>query len=857
MENNFKLNFIFQLLYQLIILIIPLIISPYLTRVLGETNLGVYTYSNSIAYYFVIFGMLGIMKYGQRAIASVKHDKIKLRKCFWSIFIVHAIVSLISLSFYSIFSIFIISEYNKIYIVQIIYVASCLFDITWYFYGLEDMKSIVLRNLIIKILMFVMIFLFVKNSEDLLMYAIIMSISSLLSQIIVWPKILKSLPPIKVTKLEIVEHVKPMFILFISVIAVALYTIFDKTLLGIFSTKENVAYYEYSDKIINIPKIIIATISTVMLPKACKYVALGETSKLKKYTAISLNYTYFVGFGCVFGLIGVSSLFTTLYYGSNFMECGKIVQIMSPLILIVGIGDILRTQYLIPNKKDKEYTICICISAVLNLILSLFLIKQMGIFGALIGTISAELFGLIYQIYLCRKYINPFNILIKAIPYFIAGLFMLIFVSFIKIYYNKTIFDLLLQIFLGAIFYCLIIFIYFFFISHQKQNFKNTIYQFLIKIKPIKLILNYYNTSNKDNKYNKVSSYILKGFAVCVMFWSHMFAHPERLKDNISYVSICNINGIQIEKFISPIFSISVSIFLFISGYAFMLGLSRHKLTFKKLLKRIITILLKYWLVFVTLVPICIYIGSIKFNIFEFIGNFFTIICSYCGEWWFLFIYIILYCLGYCFQKILSNEKNIFKIVFFSFSVLVLSYIIDFLLIHYEMNIIINSWFYDKLKLLMQRQIFFVIGITFYNLNLFGLFEYLLSKVHPILKYFILIFFFIINLIYLFPFIPTILAQTICIPLFILAFIHYVNLLPNKLKVVLSYVGKISVYMWLCHSILLYQLIQSIIFMPKISILCYFWFIVIIIVISSIYYLLEIVFRKVINLFKIKYSSPA
>ena len=99
-KQGLKANFIFQGLYQFIILCIPLIISPYLTRVIGSNGLGIYTYTNSIAYYFVLFANLGIAKYGQRIIAVNRDDLIRLRKTFWSLYIVHLAMSILVLFSY-------------------------------------------------------------------------------------------------------------------------------------------------------------------------------------------------------------------------------------------------------------------------------------------------------------------------------------------------------------------------------------------------------------------------------------------------------------------------------------------------------------------------------------------------------------------------------------------------------------------------------------------------------------------------------------------------------------------------------------------------------------------------------------
>ncbi|MCD7778218.1 MAG: oligosaccharide flippase family protein, partial [Clostridiales bacterium] len=171
--DSAKKNFIFQFVYQIIILVVPLVVSPYLTRTLGSTSLGVYTYTNSIAYYFVVFAMLGINKHGQRIIASRRNDLIALRKTFWSLYTVHFIASMLSVLIYLLYAVngaFSGRNNTAVVFAQTIYVFSEVIDITWLFYGLEKFKLIAIRNAVIKAIETVCIFCFVKNSSDIVIY---------------------------------------------------------------------------------------------------------------------------------------------------------------------------------------------------------------------------------------------------------------------------------------------------------------------------------------------------------------------------------------------------------------------------------------------------------------------------------------------------------------------------------------------------------------------------------------------------------------------------------------------------------------------------------------------------------------
>lgn len=469
-KQSISQNFFFQYVYQILILVIPLVLAPYLSRVLRETALGVFSYANSIAAYFVAMSMLGIARHGQRIISENANDEIKLRRSFWSLFTVHIIVSIISLLIYMLFVVFFVQDNITIFIVEMLYVASAIFDITWLFYGLENFKSVVIKNTLVKAFECICVFLFVKQPSDLGIYTFINAVSILIGQAIMIPQAVKTVKPIKFTKEDAKEHIKPLLIFSISVIASFMYTVFDKTLLGIMSTKENVAFYEYSNKIINVPKTIIGVTGTVMFPRACRLAAEGNVAGQRKYIKYSYFITSFLGMASLFGLMGVADTFSIVYYGESFKICGKIMACMAPLVYIVGAGDIIRTQYMIPNHMDKQFNICIIFNAVINLILSLLLIPIIGVYGAVVGSVSAEIFGLIVQTVICRKFVKVTDILKELIPFIFIGILMFVGIKYVDMLGKASLVELLLEVIVGGFIYCILTCLYIVFLRKDMKK---------------------------------------------------------------------------------------------------------------------------------------------------------------------------------------------------------------------------------------------------------------------------------------------------------------------------------------------------------------------------------------------------
>lgn len=463
-------NYVYQFLYQGLTLVIPFILSPYLTRTLQETALGTYTYVNSIAYYFVIASNLGIGVHGKRIIARHSSDLTKTRKLFWSLFCLHTVISLVALSAYFLFIGLFVREDKVIYLIQTLYVASALFDITWLFYGLENFKAVVIKNTAIKVGECILIFLFVKSPDDLWVYTLICTGGILAGQMVMIPQAVRILRPISFTISDMREHIRPMLVFSVALIATSMYTIFDKTLLGLLSTKENVAYYEFSNRLVNLPKVFTEISSTVMFPRACKLVAEGSVKEQQKYYKYSFLMTAFIGMGAIWGLAAIGESFAFLYYGPSFKVCGGIMIALSPVIYIVGAGKILRSQCMIPYGMDKQFNLCIVLNAIVNLILSTTLIPILGVYGAVIGTLSAEMFGFVYQMIMCRKYIAHQMVYKTLLPFALIGAAMYCIMKVVEHFPVQGVYSLILEILVGGMFYAAFSVAYVFFFQKDVKQ---------------------------------------------------------------------------------------------------------------------------------------------------------------------------------------------------------------------------------------------------------------------------------------------------------------------------------------------------------------------------------------------------
>ena len=425
-DNQIGSNILYQWLYQFIVIGMPLVITPYLTRTLGANQLGEYTYNYTYAYYFIVLANLGIERNGQRIIAETQENIVCKRKAFWSVYIIHFAVSTVSLLIYCIFSIYRLQDDSILSQVFSIIIISTTFDVTWYYQGLEDFRTVARKNIIVEGLKALLILACVRHDTDVATYAIIISMSSLSGNIFLFSRAVKESPIIKVTCREAMSHLKPLLLLGLSSFAVSIYTVFDKTLLGLLLDKSNVSFYEYSNKIIKVPCVLLAVVPSVLFPRICRLMNQNETKSVNGFFSISVMLTALVGCGAIFILLSTADLFAPLFLGDEFSICSKIMKLLSPLILIIPLGDIIRNQVMIPKHKDKQFVFCLAVSAVINLALSWNFIKSIGVYGAIIGTLSAELLGFLLEIYFCKEEINLLLIIRYLTPFLLFGVFTLL-----------------------------------------------------------------------------------------------------------------------------------------------------------------------------------------------------------------------------------------------------------------------------------------------------------------------------------------------------------------------------------------------------------------------------------------------
>ncbi len=456
-KENIKSNFIFNALYQLSGIIIPLVTLPYVTRVLHANGMGEYSFAYSVAYYFYIFIRLGLHNYGNRKIAYVKDDITKLSQTFFELYAFQFFLGIGLLVLYLGYCVILSPIKSLAYIFSLVVFAGII-DITWALYGIEEFKITSVRDIFTKVITAICIFIFVKGEMDVWKYSLIYSSGFFISQAISLPILFRKVKFIKPSFAGVRSHIKPNLILFLPTIAVSIYKTMDKIMLGAMSNKAELGYYHSSEKIIMVPLAFITALGTVMLPRMSNMLSNDiDEKRIRNVFDKSITFAMFLSTSLCMGIMSVSREFVTVYFGEGFEKCEQLFLIVLPSCIFLAFANVIRTQYLLPRKKDKLFIISLFSGAAVNVLLNVVLIPRYASVGAAIGTLVAEIVVCVIQAAYVYKEANIGRNIINSIPFLISGVVMFLAIWRYTPRVSNSILALGVKVILGGMCYLIVL----------------------------------------------------------------------------------------------------------------------------------------------------------------------------------------------------------------------------------------------------------------------------------------------------------------------------------------------------------------------------------------------------------------
>ena len=445
-------NYLYNVFYQLFILIVPLITMPYISRVLGPTGSGINYLTSANTQYFILLGSLGITLYGNRQIAYLRDNKQRVSQAFWEIFLLRCLTTLVALSSFYIF-VYFNHTYQGAYLMQSILIIATALDISWFFMGVENFKVTVSRNVIVKIFSILFIFTLVKTKNDVIIYIFILSLSQLLGNLALFPYLRHYINWPQWRQLQIWQHLRPSLALFLPQVAMQIYLILNKTMVGWLVSVKATGFYTYSDNTIRAVLTLGTSLATVMMPRVANTFIHGDIKQVNKYTQLSFDFASALAVPLMFGIAAVSLKFVPSFLGAGYSPVAYLMIIETLLILPVTWTSVIGNQYLIPLGRNRTYTNSVLLGALISIVLNVPLILLFQTQGAMIASVVCEFAVAFYQLYAIRQEL-PLSVLFNELwKYLFAGLIMFVIVFYLHLHWKFTLLTFFVEVAAGISIY--------------------------------------------------------------------------------------------------------------------------------------------------------------------------------------------------------------------------------------------------------------------------------------------------------------------------------------------------------------------------------------------------------------------
>lgn len=406
--KSIKFNFIMNFILTVSNFLFPLITFPYVSRVLLPEGTGKVAFALSIVSYFTIFASFGVATYGIRAVAQVRDDKERLSKTMHELLFIN-IISMTIVYVALAIAILVVPKFameKELFWVTSLFILFTIIGIEWLYKGLEKYQYITIRTIIFKIASLFLVFLFVKEKSNYIIFAFISIFAIVGSGVLNLINSRKLINYTLYSEYEFKKHLKPMFVLFLTSMAIAIYTSLDEGLLGLLSSPEQVGYYNAAVRVKGILFTLITSLGVVLLPRLSYYVENHMETEFHEALAKSTNFIIVIAASVVIFFTLFAKETILILAGENYVASIIPLQIVVWALILSAITNILGIQILLPLKKDKQLLFSVLCAATVDVIANFLLVPKLAAVGTALSVIAAELSVLIVQIIILRQYIK-------------------------------------------------------------------------------------------------------------------------------------------------------------------------------------------------------------------------------------------------------------------------------------------------------------------------------------------------------------------------------------------------------------------------------------------------------------------
>ena len=430
--SSIKKNFLYSSILTTANYLFPLLTFPYVSRVLGVTNVGIVNFIDSIIYYFILMSMMGIGVVGIREVAKSKGNQEQLNQTYSGLFWLNTSTTTIALVILLVFTVCNDKLYYhwQMMLIGALKLVMNYMLIEWLYKGLEEFKYVTIRTLIVKTLYVMSVFIFVRNQNDYPIYYFLSVMMIVLNSVInlIYSRHYVSL---QWSNFNMTCHVKSFFILGIYSLLTSMYTSINISWLGFVSGETEVGYYTTASKLYKIIIALFTAFTGVMLPRMSSLLAEGKMNEFREKLAKANNILFTFSIPLIVFTVIYAPFIINVIAGPGYEGAVMPMRLIMPLMLVIGYEQILIVQALMPLKKDNAILRNSIAGAITGLLLNLLLVSSYASIGASLVWVGSELVVLCSAQHYVTKYLKiyfPWRTLFKNIVMYILMVFIILFV---------------------------------------------------------------------------------------------------------------------------------------------------------------------------------------------------------------------------------------------------------------------------------------------------------------------------------------------------------------------------------------------------------------------------------------------
>lgn len=461
MAKSIRVNFVYNIVNTISGLIFPLITYPYVFRILLADGIGQVNFFNSIISYVVLLTGLGIPLYGVREVARVRDNKDDLSKTTIEILSLNLLLDIVGYIVVIVlcFAINDIRQDYPLFLLLSLSIILTTIGCPWFYSGIEDFKYVTIRGIVVRVICTVFLFVFVRTKADLYWYGLYYVLVSTGNNIINFIFLHKyiSFDHLQWKALNIKKHIKPVLAVFVFNLITSIYLNLDKVMLGFLKDSTAVGYYTAATQLSHVLLSLATALGVVVLPRSSNLIKSGRVDEFYKLAGKSYNFILLLTIPTCLGCVLLAPSLINLFCGSSYQPSIVSLRIVCPIIIAIGMSNVIGMQMLYPLGKIKIVTISTCVGAGINFLLNILLIPSLAQDGAAVATVLAESSVTISQIVLSRKVLNIKLVNKDLFRYCISSLIMFLVCAGLSCLVNSDVVMIIVIPLVGALIYGLLL----------------------------------------------------------------------------------------------------------------------------------------------------------------------------------------------------------------------------------------------------------------------------------------------------------------------------------------------------------------------------------------------------------------